>query len=263
MASGTDLGIVIPAYRPDPERLENYVTELDESLDPSVIRIELDEPTPEIHRRLQRSDAVVNSCKFRRGKGAAITAGFDALETPLRAFVDADGSTPPESLERIVEVVRSERANLAVGSRRHPKSTVPIHQTRVRRYLGDGFAWIARRMLPVALYDYQCGAKVIDEETWKAIRGELMIPGFAWDIDLISTAAIHGATLVEVPITWVDQPGTTVDPIPAGTEFAAALFRARRRANGNRSLSSLIGTRSAPLIDRPEIYGGTTHGETP
>lgn len=236
------LGIVLPAYDPDVERLTSYVESL-ASLDPATIRIELDDPAGSVSDAISDLPATVAVSDRRRGKGAAITAGFEALDTDCYCFVDADGSTEIESVERIVETVRSGRADLAVGSRRHPEATVSNTQSRLRGTLGDGFAWLARRLLPVALFDYQCGAKVIDAESWALLRGDLYEPGFGWDVNLVAAAGRHNLAVAEVPISWSDRPGSTVSPIATTATLAGALCRAQR-------LTMLGSAGKRPLLDQ-------------
>lgn len=227
----TSLGVVVPAYRPDVDRLVSYVGELDERLQPDKLRIELDAPHGGVPADLaDLSETVtVNTAPDRRGKGAAVTAGFEALGTDVLAFVDADGSTPARSLADVLDPL-ADAADLAVGSRRHPDARVTSHQTFVRRRLGDGFAWLARRFLDVGLYDYQCGAKGLTSEAWRDVRLHLYEPGFSWDVELVAVTSALDLRIAEVPIEWQDQPGSTVDPVDAVVDFARTLLIARHRA---------------------------------
>jgi len=224
------LGIVVPAFRPDIERLSSYVGALHERLDPAEIRVEIDVPSDEMIATLEQLPVSVGVSPYRRGKGAAITAGFERLETDVLAFADADGSTPAESMAEIVRPVLFDDADLAVGSRRHPDATIHSHQTLARRYLGDGFAFLGRLLLEVDLHDFQCGAKAIAGPTWDRIRDHIYEPGFAWDIELIAMSAAVNQRVEEVPIDWEDQPGSTVSPIRTTLSMGRALFVARHRA---------------------------------
>jgi hypothetical protein len=159
-----------------------------------------------------------------------VTAGFEALGTDVLAFADADGATDLHSLASVIAPVRDEAVALTAGSRRHPDATVETHQTYARRFLGDGFARLAGALLDVSLYDYQCGAKAIDAGVWEEIRHHLYEPGFAWDVELIAMTAAFGHEIREVPITWHDQPGSTVDPLRTAVGLARTLFAARHRA---------------------------------
>ena len=249
------VGVVVPAFRPDPDQLAAYVREVADYLDPEVIRIELDDPRPGVVDRLAALPADVSVAAGRRGKGAAVTAGFEALSTDVLAFADADGSTPVESLADVVDPAATGAADLSVGSRRHPDSTVAAHQTFARRRLGDGFAWLARHLLDVDLHDYQCGAKALTREAWEAVRAHLYEPGFAWDIELVAVAAALGYRVAEVPVRWEDQPGSTVDPVGAVIQLGRGLLVSRHRARLLREdrLHAFLDSRRATepaLVDR-------------
>jgi hypothetical protein len=224
------VGLVVPAYRPDVDRLREYVGSVDETIGPAAIRIEWDAPRQGAPDELADLPAEINTVPERRGKGAAVTEGFEALATDVLSFADADGSTPATELESVIEPVLVGDTDLAAGSRRHPDAEVMTHQTRTRRYLGDAFAWLARRMLDADLYDYQCGAKAVAADGWERVRGHLYEPGFAWDVELIAMAGALDLRVEEVPVEWYDRPGSTVSPVATSLELGQALLSARHRA---------------------------------
>jgi hypothetical protein len=242
------VGVVVPAYHPDLDLFTGYLSAVNDVLSPAVLRVELDDARPATLDALRDLpfSVEVNAVEARRGKGAAITAGFEALapRVDVLVFADADGSTPAGSLADVVRPVVAGRVGLSVGSRRHPDADVVSHQTFARRRLGDGFAWLARRCLDVPLYDYQCGAKALDAETWAAVREHLYEPGFAWDIELVAVAAALDRRVTEVPVTWKDHPQSTVSTVDTTLRLALALVRSRHRAR------SLRENRLHTLIDR-------------
>ncbi len=230
------VGVVVPAYRPDPDRLRGFVESVAETVDPEAIRVELDDPGPGVVGALSGIPAAVNAVSDRRGKGRAISEGFDALGTDVLAFADADGATPAASIADVIAPVRDRGVSLSVGTRRHPESVVVSHQTVVRRRLGDGFAWLARRLLDPQLTDYQCGAKAIGAEAWSEVRGALRIPGFAWDVELVAVVHAAGGEIEEVPVVWEDAPGSTV---AAGDSLSvvSGLFAVRNRIERDERLA--------------------------
>ena len=223
------VGVVVPAYRPDVPQLRRYVTAVVEGLDPERVVVELDAPKDGVPAQLADLPAGIERVPYRRGKGAAVTAGFEQLDTDVLVFADADGSTPVASLEAVVDRVAAGDADLSVGSRRHPDADVTSHQTFARRFLGDGFAWLAGRLLTVSLYDYQCGAKAIDADGWERV--------------------------VETPIRWEDQPGSTVSPVTDSVALFKALLTARHRAkqlSDDRLHTAIAARRESPtaLVER-------------
>ncbi|WP_435345534.1 glycosyltransferase [Haloarchaeobius sp. HRN-SO-5] len=224
------VGVVLPAYDPVVDTLVDYLHALNDRLDAPQLRVELDAPDPETLAVLEDAPGTVNAVDARRGKGAAITCGFEALDTDVLAFADADGATPAASIADVVAPVREGDVDFAVGSRRHPEADVRSHQTVARRYLGDGFAFFARHLLSVGLYDFQCGAKAIDRDAWETVRDHLYEPGFAWDIELVAMAAAFDYEPLEVPVTWEDQPESTVSPVSTTVELGVSLLRSRHRA---------------------------------
>jgi len=256
----TGVGIVVPAYEPDVDRLGAYLAELRDALDPAEVLVELDAPDPGTEAAVRRLDAAVHVAPERRGKGAAVTAGFERLGTGVLAFADADGATPAGSVADVVAPVTEGAAALSVGSRRHPAADVVGHQTRGRRRLGDGFAWLARRLLAVDLYDYQCGAKALSRDAWTRLRAHLYEAGFAWDVELVAMAGALGLAVREVPVVWEDQPGSTVAPVGTAADLLRALVVVRHRAKllADHPLHEVIDApRDGPaaLVDRlPEAH---------
>ena len=255
--SDRTLGIVIPAYQPDIELLDRYIERINNHLDPATILIELDAPEPETALALRSLPVTVETVSHRRGKGTAITAGFETLETDLYLFADADGSTPVDSLADIVAPVRQRQAALAVGSRRHPNAEVADEQSLLRQFLGDGFSRLAGSLLPVTLHDYQCGAKAIDANAWNQVHHHLYEPGFAWDVELIAMAGAFDLSITEVPVQWEDRPGSTVDPVADAARMFRALLTSRHRAKqlSDDRFHSVIADRTrqpTPLIEQVE-----------
>lgn len=229
-----DVGIVIPAYRPDPATLTTYVSALHETVEPTTIRIELDAPTDSTLDALAALPVSCGTASARRGKGAAITAGFEALDTDVLAFVDADGSTAPPSVNELVTAIDEAKPDVAVGSRHLPEATVTTHPPRARRVMSTGFVHLARLTTGLALTDFQCGAKAFTRPAWIRIRRHLVEPGFGWDLDALYWADREDCHLIEVPLTWGDEPGSTVSPISTAMTLTGVLGRiVRTRIRGH------------------------------
>jgi len=243
-------GVIIPAYDPDISTLTAYIRSINNIVSPDKIRIEIDSPQQEHIERLRETSVDINVSDERRGKGSAIMDGFDSLETDILAFVDADGSVPASSLADITRQVEQGTANVSIASRRHPSSQIISHQTIARRLLGDGFAFVARKILPTQCRDYQCGAKAVRQDAWLEIGHHCYEPGFAWDLEFVSVTGALGYNIIEVPILWEDHPNSTVDPISTSIELATALMDVKRRTT---AISSSPRFRDVDTTDQSKL----------
>lgn len=226
MVADEELGLVIPAYRPNVERLVDYAGELRDQLEPRRLRIEIDEPGGDTASTLRKAGFEVHASEERRGKGAAIAAGFDEMDTPVLAFVDADASTAPGSVEAVVAEVRH-GTDVAVGSRRHPEAEIAGRSPH-RAVLGLGLVVLARLLFDASLRDYQCGVKALRQDVWAEIGPRMEEGGFAWDLELIVAADRANFGIEEIPVEWDGGAHTSVDALAAIREFSAALVSLSR-----------------------------------
>ena len=243
------VGLVVPAYHPDPTQLITYVDALRSSLEPDEIRVELDDPEGTYEGLADRLDAEVATTASRRGKGLAITSGFEALDTDIKAFVDADGSTAAESVGDLIDPLQTGDAALAIASRHHPAASVS-GRTWMRSHMSAGFATLASLATGFDLSDFQCGAKAITDECWNDINQDLYESGFGWDLEVLWVAIKRGYSVQEVPIVWQEADGSTVPP------FRTAL--GLLRLLGRIIVARLSGadhwrTGATPLLEQPAI----------
>lgn len=222
------IGVTIPAYRPDISQINQYIKSIRDLDFIDTIHIELDKPSVVDVSSIVGFDSM-NTVEERRGKGKAITAGFDFLSTDVFVFADADGAIPANSLKRVILPVKNEFVPMAVGSRRHPDADIISHQTVIRRRMGDIFAWMARQLSSVSLYDYQCGAKAVSADVWDTIQPHIYESGFAFDFELIELVSRSGHEIREIPIVWDDVSESTVNPIKDSFLMAVKLYTIRKR----------------------------------
>lgn len=157
------------------------------------------------------------------GKGGVVEETFRRCEAELVAFVDADGSTPPAELARLVDAVGSSAG--AIASRRHPDSTVRGRRPPSRVAASTAFAWVVHNLFDLPYLDTQCGAKVIRREVLERLLPHLSTRGLLFDLDLLLVAHGLGYTLVEIPTMWTERPGSRVRLIREAAQTARSLLR--------------------------------------
>jgi dolichyl-phosphate beta-glucosyltransferase len=158
------------------------------------------------------------------GKGAAVRAGLLAARASLRAFVDADGATPFEEIE-VLETLVARGADVAVGSRTLDTSKVDalVH----RQFFGLLFRTLVRTLLVRTVEDTQCGFKLFRADAAERLFTEQLVPGFAFDVEVIGRAERAGLHVAETAVRWREQPGSKVRVLIDGMKMALDVLRLR------------------------------------
>jgi dolichyl-phosphate beta-glucosyltransferase len=186
--------------------------------------------------------ATVISLSRNSGKAEAVRAGLlEALAAgaDVVGYLDADLSTPPEELLRMLDVLERGGARVVLGSRvRLLGSRIDRHA--LRHYRGRIFATGASLALGLPVYDTQCGAKLF--RAGPALSRALAAPfnaRWAFDVELIGRllAPAGGRELrvedfVEVPLRrWSDVGGSKLGAwamMRSALDLAGVAYRLRR-----------------------------------
>lgn len=143
----------------------------------------------------------------RQGKGAAVRRGLLASTARWRGFCDADLSTPPGALSDVIAHLEQGRP-VVIGSRRVPGAGYVVPQPLVRR-LGSNTFRMMTRPLVGGVADTQCGFKFFSAQAAERIFRRVTANGFAFDVEVLAVATRLGMPVVEVPVRWTDQEGSS------------------------------------------------------
>ncbi|AKJ65041.1 dolichyl-phosphate beta-glucosyltransferase [Kiritimatiella glycovorans] len=175
----------------------------------------------------------------RVGKGGAVMMGFREARGELVGFVDADGATPPEAFQDLVDRIGD--ADAIIASRWLPASRVEPKQPLSRRAASRVFNGLVRLLFGLALHDTQCGAKLFRGATLQRVLPKLGTTNWAFDVDLLYQVRRAGGTIREIPTTWSDAAGSKLRMGKASTEMAVALVRLRLVYSPFRFLVPVLG----------------------
>jgi glycosyltransferase involved in cell wall biosynthesis len=236
VASRPSLSIVIPAYN-ERERLTISLPVIDAYLRTTGIDAEIlvvddgsTDATAELAETLvfERVHRVI-SLPINQGKGAAVRRGVLAARGEWVLVSDADLSTPIDEYDRLVAIADAENLDVVIGSRALPGSRVEVSQHIVRRVLGETFNLILRNVTGLPYRDTQCGFKLLRRSRVQAIFAEMVINGFAFDVELLYLCERRGLRVKEVPVTWRNSPRSTVSIIRSPPKMLFDLMRLRWR----------------------------------
>ena len=146
-----------------------------------------------------------------RGKGYAVRTGLSAAKADVAVFSDADLSTPITELPRLIEPIRSGRADMTFGSRALDRSLIGVHQSWRREQGGRVFNLLVRIATGLPFWDTQCGFKAFRLSVCRPLIEAGQIDRFGFDVELIYLAHLAGLRLSEIPVRWDHVSGGALD----------------------------------------------------
>jgi dolichol-phosphate mannosyltransferase len=133
------------------------------------------------------------------GKGEAILRGVSASRGRLIGWLDSDLDIGPDAILQGVAALVAGELDAAVGSKRHPASTVSY--PLIRRAYSMGFQALVRVLFRIKVRDTQVGAKVFRREMLDTVAPLLLVKRYAFDLEVLAVGAEFGFDRIgEVPI---------------------------------------------------------------
>lgn len=170
-----------------------------------------------------------------RGKGAAVRTGVQLTRGDAVLVCDADGSTPPATLEEFMRILQ-QGADIVIGDRWGPGAVLDRPQPRLRRALGGGYILLSRWLSGVRARDYNCGFKLFRGEVARTLLASCRSDRWTWDVEVLALAARRGLVLRSVPVCWSQGLRSQVRPLRdvwrSLRDMAALWLRLRRRGTG-------------------------------
>lgn len=164
----------------------------------------------------------IESYGVNRGKGYAVRHGIESARGDAVLFTDTDLSTPIAEIEKMLAALR-DGAAVAIGTRAHPDSDVRVRQPAYRDLAGKLFNLMVRLLLLPDLHDTQCGFKMVRRELVLPLVRRMRVDRFAFDVEMLYLARKAGLKIAEVPVTWVNSPGSRVRLKHAAAAFVDLL----------------------------------------
>ncbi len=232
--------LVTPVWN-DSARLAGFGTELAQALANSPLPIHWiiadDGSTQHEHRQLKELQAAFSQifpkvqlhfAAQHHGKGAVVREAWSLRpEAAWLAFVDADGSVTPREMLRLIDTaMAAEISTLGIRKLTH---TTQFVESRWRGIFHRGFLLAAHLLLDLQCEDPQCGAKILRGTHYRRIAHGLSENGLAFDSELLCALKRDGATWSEIPVTWIQKPGSKVRPLHDAWGVFKALLRIRKR----------------------------------
>ena len=224
------LSIVIPAYNeevrivPTIGAISAHVSDLGFPWELLISDDGSRDDTVKIVEELGLANLKIIRAPKNEGKGSAVRRGMLAATGKYVLFDDADNSTPIEEVRKVLHKLDQEGYDVAIGSRA-AAGAGEASKGVVRRMMSGGLRWIVANFFKIGVRDTQCGFKMFTQEAAQRLYTAQTIDGFSFDLEILYLAAKLGYKIVEVPVAWVDAPGSKVDPTKEAQRFLRDLVQ--------------------------------------
>lgn len=233
-----DFSIIIPTFN-EKDRLPSFLSDLAGEISKSNLNGEIiivdDGSTQENHKTYLKSIEAISQAAIKvlrhaknKGKGAAIQTGFAASRADVIGFCDADGATSSQEVVRLLRIALSSPELDGVFGSRILMLGYTIDRRLIRHLSGRIFTTLAYLFFRIPVYDSQCGCKFFRKSRILPFLKMCKEEGYLFDIELIAIGYLNKLNFIEMPISWVDIPGSKVHLLKDGFEMGMGILRIRK-----------------------------------
>ncbi len=144
----------------------------------------------------------------KKGRGRAVKKAWRKSMADVLVYMDVDLSTDLHSLSTLISSL-SDKGDIAIGSRLLSSSKV-IGRPAKREVLSRGYNVLIKLFFGVHFSDAQCGFKAVTKRIVKQLVPYIKDNAWFFDSELLIVGEKLGYKICEVPVVWIDNPGSTV-----------------------------------------------------
>lgn len=158
-----------------------------------------------------------------KGRGRAVKYVWQKDKADVEAYMDVDLST---DLKHFPPLVRSltRGYDIAIGTRNAQGARV-YGRTMLRTFTSKTYITLIKLFFWVHFSDAQCGFKAVTRRVINEIIPKTLDNEWFFDSELLIIAEKMGYRIYEEPVTWIDNPGSTVRVMKTAQGDLAGLKR--------------------------------------
>lgn len=199
------LSVIVPAYKQE-RTIVKDLKRIKEVLDQTrydyeiicVIDGKIDKTFEKAEKAKLKRVKVVGY-KKNKGKGNAVRYGMARANGDPIVFIDAGMEIDPNGISMILEHMEWYRADVIVGSKRHPASQ--INYPFKRKIISKLYQFFVMVFTGLNVRDTQAGLKVFRRKVLEDVLPRLMVKRYAFDLEMLAVARRLGyKRIFEAPI---------------------------------------------------------------
>jgi glycosyltransferase involved in cell wall biosynthesis len=217
MGENPSLNVVLPAYNEQEEIRESVLTLArylqdhlkDFDWEITVADNASRDRTYAIAQSLAAENPRIRAVHLRqKGRGRAVKHVWEKSKADILAYMDVDLST---DLKHLSPLVRSllRGYDIAIGSRNTSGARV-YGRNPLRTITSKGYIFIIKLLFWVHFTDAQCGFKAVTKSVVRERVPAIVDNAWFFDSELLIVGEKSRYRIYEEPVTWIDNPGSTV-----------------------------------------------------
>ncbi|OGG26659.1 hypothetical protein A2960_00610 [Candidatus Gottesmanbacteria bacterium RIFCSPLOWO2_01_FULL_39_12b] len=144
----------------------------------------------------------------KKGRGRAVKKAWGMSPADLLVYMDVDLSTNLANLPQLLSAL-TKGYDIAIGSRLLSKSRV-INRPIKREIMSRGYNILIKLFFGTHFSDAQCGFKAVTKKIVNKLIPHILDNAWFFDSELLIIGEKAGLKIYEEPVTWIDNPGSTV-----------------------------------------------------
>ena len=149
--------------------------------------------------------------EYKQGKGNVVRSMFRDIDADIYVMVDGDDTYPAEEVHKLIEVVESGMADMAIGDRLSNGTYIKENKRNFHNFGNVLVKNTINFIFKSKLNDIMTGYRVFNREFVKNMP--VLSPGFEIETEMTFHALDRNYSIVEVPITYRDRPVGSVSKL--------------------------------------------------
>ena len=142
---------------------------------------------------------IVRKNPYNLGKGRAIKKALHYLDGDYVVFLDADMDLHPAQVQTLFDIMRLDKADIVIGSKRHPLSRVNYPFLRI--IYSRVYQVLVKILFGLNVTDTQVGIKLFKRKVLNKVMPRLVIKAWAFDLEVLVVASHLGfSRIIEAPV---------------------------------------------------------------